>query len=169
MPLPSLFVMFMPAERRRRVYWSARCRRRSCSGWCRRAVPLCRCPSPVTFSPPLEPVLLSTMPLLRAVRRDALERHVAGADRRVGDVERGAGARADGVAGAAAPSPCRRRAPVALKPVPDVVVMSRPLPPAWVEIDRRAGVAGQVDRGVGAGGQRLGLTGEIDGAAGVGC
>ena len=39
--------------------------------------PVPAAPVPVTVSPPLRPVLLSTMPLARAVGRDALEGQVA--------------------------------------------------------------------------------------------
>ena len=47
--------------------------------------------------------------------------------------------------------------PVALKPVPEVVVMSRPLPPPGLKLIVAPRVAREIDGGAGAGGQRLGL------------
>ena len=66
------------------------------------------------------------------------------------------------------PEPCTVTVPppVALKPVPLVVVMSRPLPPAALKLMVAPVLLRQVDGRVGAGAQR-GLAVEVDGAAGV--
>ena len=83
-------------------------------------------PSPVTVRPPQRTGGVEHDAARRAVGRNALERHIAGADGGAGDVERRAGAEL-----MVLPVPCTVTVPppVALKPTPDVVVMSRPLPP----------------------------------------
>ena len=108
------------------------------------------------FSPPLDPVLLSTMPLRSAPLAEMLWNVTSAAPMVVLAMLSAVPVPELMVL----PAPCTVTVPppVALKPVPEVVVMSRPLPPpVGVEVDRGAGVAREIDGGVGAGGQRLGL------------
>ena len=111
--------------------------------------------SPVIVSPPLDPVLLSTMPLT-APLAEMLWKVTSDAPMVVLAMLSAVPVPELMVL----PAPCTVTVPppVALKPVPVVVRDVEAVAAAGgIEVDRGAGVAREIDRGVGAGGQRLGL------------